>query len=322
MAVYTHVSDDEISNFIAEYNVGKVISFKGIAEGVENSNYILQTTQDSFILTLYEKRVNADDLPFFLGLMDHLAEKGINCATPIRDKKGEILKSLCGRPAALISFLKGMSPRHPEPSDCFQLGSALASMHIAASDFNIHRPNSLSLQGWKDLYKTCEKTQKKPSSFDEGFFKNLGQEIEYLSQNFPSDLPKGIIHADLFPDNVFFLEGKLSGLIDYYFACHDMLAYDIAVCINAWCFDEDSNFKPERSKELLRGYQSVRPLSAAEMTGLPTLCRGAAVRFLLTRLYDYQNTASGALVTVKDPAEYQTKLAYHQGVMNFSEYGI
>jgi homoserine kinase type II len=326
MAVYTQVRDDEIARFIAEYNVGQVVSFKGIAEGIENTNYMVQTTEASFILTLYEKRVNPDDLPFFLGLMNHLAEKGINCATPVADKEGEILKTLGGRPAALIRFLNGMSLSHPTADNCYELGAALASMHVAASDFNISRANGLALQGWIELYQDCNKDDKTNSSFGEGFFADLDQEMSYLVKNFPSDLPRGVIHADLFPDNVFFLEGKLSGLIDYYFACNDMLAYDVAICINAWCFeegfDEEFIFDPKKSAELLKGYQSVRSLSFAEIQALPALCRGAAMRFLLTRLYDGQNRTEGALVMTKDPREYISKLKFHQMVENFSSYGI
>ncbi|MCL4167742.1 UNVERIFIED_CONTAM: hypothetical protein GTU68_036848, partial [Idotea baltica] len=234
MAVYTHVNADDIAAFIAEYDVGEVVSFKGIAEGVENSNYLLSTTKDKFILTLYEKRVNADDLPFFIGLMEHLAGKGINSATPIEDKKGSNLNTLCGRPAALISFLDGLSVSSPNVENCFQLGAALAEMHIAAADFKMNRINDLSLAGWQSLAVDCEARADECSS---GLGDIIRDEIKYLTQKWPTNLPRGIIHADLFPDNVFFLDGELSGLIDYYFACSDMFVYDIAICLNSWCFE-------------------------------------------------------------------------------------
>jgi homoserine kinase type II len=304
MAVYTMVSADEIAAFIADYDVGDVVSFKGIAEGVENSNYLLSTTTSHFILTLYEKRVNADDLPFFLGLMDHLAHKGINCATPLKDKKGNVLKELCGRPAALISFLDGLSVNRPNVQNCRQLGGALAQMHLAISDFKGMRKNSLSVEGWIKLAASCEQRADQCLA---GLGQTIEQEMDYLKENWPQDLPTGIIHADLFPNNVFFLKGKLSGLIDYYFACTDILAYDVAICLNAWCFEED---------------HEIRSLSADEMAALPLLCRGAALRFLLTRLYDWLNRVEGALVETLDPLEYLAMLNFHQKIKTSNQYGV
>lgn len=318
MAVYTNVSADEIEAFIEGYDVGDVISFKGIAEGTENSNYLLSTTKDNFILTLYEKRVNADDLPFFLGLMDHLAHKGINCATPIADKKGNALKELCGRPAALISFLDGLSISRPDAQNCTQLGAALAEMHLAVADFELSRKNDLSLSGWKSLAASCEK---RADECMDGLGEIIHNEMEYLSSNWPSDLPCGIIHADLFPDNVFFLDGKLSGLIDYYFACSDMLSYDVAICLNAWCFEADGSLNITKASGLIAGYNKVRALSDDEINSLPLLCRGASLRFMLTRLYDFLNKTEGALVKPKDPLEFLSKLLFHQKITNASEYG-
>ncbi|MFC7048567.1 homoserine kinase [Emcibacter nanhaiensis] len=319
MAVYTQVTAEEINAFIAQYDVGEVVSFKGIAEGSENSNYFLQTTEASFILTLFEARVNEADLPFFMGLMDHLNHKDIVCATPVRDRAGNNLKTLCGRPAALITFLNGMAINKPQPEHCRQLGGELARMHLAAADFNMSRANDLSVDGWEKLVADCADGADRCAP---GLREILTGEQAFLKDNWPTDLPAGIIHADLFPDNVFFLEGKLSGLIDYYFACNDFLAYDLAVCMNSWCFEADGSFNVTKSTQLLKGYNDVRPLEARELDALPLLCRGAALRFLLTRLYDWLNRVEGALVQVKDPTEYLTKLTFHQGVRNASAYGL
>ncbi len=319
MAVYTKVSASEISEFMAGYDEGEIVSFKGIAEGVENSNYILQTNRASYILTLYEKRVNPDDLPFFLGLMDHLVHKGTNCAEPIRDRQGTILKTLCDRPAALISFLPGLSVNRPGPDHCYQLGQEMARMHRAASDFKISRKNALSVDGWQSLVSQCEC---RADEVEAGLKDLLHDEMAYLKANWPAGLPEGIIHADLFPDNVFFMGGELSGLIDYYFACNDILAYDVAICINAWCFEKDGSFNITKASRLLRGYVGERAMTGDEMNAMSVLCRGAAFRFLLSRLYDWLNQVEGALVQVKDPAEYINKLKFHRAVKKPSEYGL
>ncbi|PHZ83242.1 homoserine kinase [Paremcibacter congregatus] len=319
MAVYTHVSAEEISAFMADYDAGEVLSFKGIAEGVENSNYILKTTEASYILTLYEKRVNPDDLPFFLGLMDHLVHKGTNCAFPVRDRAGNILKTLCGRPAALISFLEGLSINRPGPEHCQQLGQAMAGMHQAAADFDIRRENALSVAGWRELVNACAG---RADEVMPGLSDILQAEMTYLEAHWPKGLPEGVIHADLFPDNVFFRGGELSGLIDYYFACNDILAYDVAISLNAWCFETDGAFNITKASRLLRGYGAVRPMTEMEIQALSVLCRGAAFRFLLSRLYDWLNQVEGALVQVKDPMEYVTKLKFHQAVTSPSEYGL
>jgi len=319
MAVYTHVTAEEIAAFMATYDAGEVISFKGIAEGVENSNYLVQTARASYILTLYEKRVNPDDLPFFLGLMDHLVHKGCTTAAPIRDRDGVILKNLCGRPAALISFLPGLSITRPKPGHCDQLGQEMARMHAAAADFDLERANALSLEGWQNLVNLCVA---RADEVEDGLHDLIIDEMAFLQAHWPDNLPVGIIHADLFPDNVFFQGGKLSGLIDYYFACNDILAYDVAICLNAWCFEADGAFNITKARRLLRGYGRVRPLSGAETAALSILCRGAALRFLLSRLYDRLNQVEGALVSLKDPQEYSEKLKFHRTVKNPSEYGL
>ena len=317
MAVYTEVSDEELARFIAGYDLGKLLSFKGIAEGVENTNYLLHTTAGTFILTIYEKRVDVADLPFFLGLMEHLSAHGVSCPLPVRDRRGNVLNELSKRHAALVTFLKGVWPKRPKADHCSELGSALARMHMAGRDFPLYRPNALGLSGWRPLF---EKFASRAGEIDSGLGSLIQQELGFLEHAWPTDLPEGVIHADLFPDNVFFIDEKLSGIIDFYFACNDSLAYDIAVCLNAWCFDPDSEFEPSKGAALLQGYESVRPLSAKERQSMPTLARGAAMRFLLTRSYDWLNTPKDALVARKDPADYIRRLAFHQSAASIADY--
>ncbi len=319
MAVYTEVSDEELAAFAAQYDIGDVQAFKGIAEGVENSNYLLEAEKGQFILTLYEKRTRPEDLPFFLGLMDHLAARGLACPTPIHGRDGLALRQLCGRPAALVSFLKGISAKSLQPWHCQALGQALGQFHQAGADFKGVRANALSVAGWRPLF---EAARSGADQVAPGLECLIAEELDRLEAEWPKDLPKGVIHADLFPDNVFFLGDKLSGLIDFYFACTDFLAYDIAVCVNAWCFEKDLSFNATKARLLLGAYEKVRRLDDAEVKALPLLCRGAAMRFLLTRLYDWLNTPEGALVTRKDPREYLKKLRFHQGVARAEAYGL
>jgi len=319
MAVYTEVSDEELEAFIGEYEIGSLVAFKGIAEGVENSNYLIQTDSDAYILTLYEKRVDPKNLPFFLGYMDHLAGQGIACPTPIRGRDGEALRSLCGRPAAIISFLKGMWPRRIHPEHCAELGEAMAQLHLAGQNFPLSLPNDLSVAGWRGLFDQC---RSQADSVIDGLEGILESEIGHLEAAWPEGLPTGIIHADLFPDNVFFLGTKLSGLIDFYFACNDFFAYDLAICLNAWCFEPDGSFNVTKAKLMLSRYRKVRPFTDDELSALPLLARGAATRFLLTRLYDWLNTPPDAMVKRKDPREYLHKLRFHQQVDGPSAYGL
>ncbi|MET4807103.1 homoserine kinase [Limibacillus sp. MBR-115] len=320
MAVYTEVSDEELQAFLREYEIGEMLSLKGIAEGVENSNYVLHTASGYYILTLYEKRVDPADLPFFLGLMEHLAEAGISCPVPIKGRDGSALRELCGRPAAIISFLDGLWPKRIHPWHCQRLGAALAELHLAGESFQIRRDNALSLDGWRGLVDACEG---RADEIEPGLAGLIRQELNFLEANWPSDLPEGVIHADLFPDNVFFVGERLSGVIDFYFACNDFLAYEIAVCLNAWCFESDaSTFNATKARMLLQSYQSVRPLNEAELAALPILARGSALRFLLTRLYDILNHPPGAYVTPKDPREYCRKLRFHQLVKGPGAYGL
>jgi homoserine kinase type II len=319
LAVYTEIHNDQLEQFLTRYDIGVLHSVKGIAEGVENSNFMIVTDQGPYFLTLYEKRVDPVDLPFFLGLMKHLAANGINCPEPIAMRSGKLLGRLAGRPAAIISFLDGISIHRPDVAHCRQLGTMLARMHLAAQDFDLYRSNALDVQAWRPLY---DRSAGRADSVETGLGANIDTELDFLEQNWPRDLPAGVIHADLFPDNVFFLQDKLSGVIDFYFACNDLLAYDIAVCLNAWCFEPDNTFNREKSRALLDGYRSVRELQAAEYAALPILCRGAALRFLLTRLYDWLNVPPGALVTPKDPREYLLKLRFHQDVDHAGRYGL
>jgi len=319
MAVYTDVSDEDIRAFVAEYDIGAVASFKGIAEGVENSNFLLLTDRAPFIVTLYEKRVHREDLPFFLGLMDHLAARGVPCPTPIHGRDGEALRELCGRPAAIISFLTGVWPRRIQPDHCAALGAALAEMHRAGADFPIRRANALSVSGWRPLLDAC---RDRADTVRAGLAETLETELAALEACWPDDLPVGVIHADLFPDNVFFEGFELTGLIDFYFACNDFFAYDLAVCLNAWCFERRGEFNVTKARRLLSSYRAHRALSPVEIAALPLLARGAALRFLLTRLYDWLNQVEGALVRPKDPLEYLHKLRFHQGVDGPAAYGL
>ena len=319
MAVYTDVSADDISAFVTDYNIGAVLTFKGIAEGVENSNYLLQTEGGNFILTLYEKRVQAEDLPFFIGLMDHLAAKGINCPRPIHDRNGVALKTLCGRPAAIVSFLQGISLRRPSFAQCGAVGQAMAEMHLAALDYPGFRANNLSLSGWRELAERCAHGADEVAI---GLENTIIDELAFLEKNWPRDLPQGVIHADLFPDNVFFLGDKLSGLIDFYFACNDFLAYDLAVSINAWCFEADGAFNVTKARQMTAGYIAARPLTAAELDAMPLLCRGSALRFLLTRLYDWRNQVPGALVRPHNPIPFLHRLRFHQHATSAAAYGL
>src|SRR5712671_7390542 len=319
MAVYTDVAAEEVAAFLSAYDLGDLLAYKGIAEGVENSNFLLHTSRGYFILTLYEKRVAANDLPFFLGLMEHLAARGLTCPQPVKNRKGETLGRLAGRPAAIVTFLDGMWIRRPTATHCAGLGHALAELHLAGADFGMKRKNALSVQGWRTLYETAKT---RADGVQAGLHAAIAAELDVLEKSWPRDLPQGVIHADLFPDNVFFLGDQLSGLIDFYFACTDTLAYDVAICLNAWCFELDHSYNVTKGRNLLQAYAAVRPLSAGERQVLPLLARGAALRFLLTRLVDWFNRPPGALVHPKDPMEYFRKLRFHQSVDSVRDYGI
>jgi homoserine kinase type II len=320
MAVYTDVAAEELAEFLSGYDIGELLSYKGIAEGVENSNFLLHTTSGYFILTLYEKRVARNDLPFFLNLMTHLASRGIICPQPLKNKHGEALGSLAGRPAAIINFLEGIWPRKPNAAHCAGVGQALAKMHLAGRDFPMSRPNALSVSGWRPLF---DQAASRADELQHGLRAFLGAELDHLENNiWPQNLPQGVIHADLFPDNVFFLGERLSGIIDFTFACNDTLAYDVAICLNAWCFESDHSFNVTKARAFLNAYSRERKLSIDEREALPLLARGAAMRFLLTRLVDVLNVPPGALVRPKDPLEYVRKLRFQQSVKSIRDYGV
>ncbi len=319
MAVYTEVPDDELTAFVDSFNLGELLSFKGIAEGVENSNYLLATASGQYILTLYEKRVAATDLPFFLGLMEHLSQGGFSCPVPLRDNHGRNLRQLCGRPAAIVTFLAGLWVRKPKPVHCDGAGRALAELHQAGRSFTATRRNTLGPADWTPLFRRFED---RAGEIHPDLAAIIAAELDDLLPIWPCELPHGVIHADLFPDNIFFRGEQYSGVIDFYFACNDFFAYDLAVGLNAWCFEPDFSFNITKGRALLRGYERVRKLKARERRALPILARGAALRFLLTRAFDWLNTAPDAFVKPHDPLEYLRRLRFHQTIRSPGEYGL
>lgn len=319
MAVYTEVGDEDLIEFIADYDIGEVLSCKGIAEGIENSNFALTTSAGNFILTLYEKRVDPADLPFFLGLLDHLAGAHIPCPTPVHGRDGEALRQLCGRPAAVVTFLEGMWPRRISPDHCAEVGRAMAELHLAGADFKMTRANALSVESWRPL---LAKSAARTDEVEAGLVAELTTALDGLEGNWPDGLPSGVIHGDLFPDNVFFRDDRLTGMIDFYFACNDMFAYDVGICLNAWCFEPDLSFNVTKARRMLTAYRKVRDFPPDELDALPLLAQGSAMRFLLTRLYDWLHTPPDAMVTRKSPQEFLAKLRFHCAVSGPGEYGL
>ncbi len=319
MAVYTEVSDDELERFLHRYDIGRLLSMKGIAEGVENSNFLLRTDRCSFVLTLYEKRVAAGDLPFFIELMEHLSAGGLACPQPVKTRDGAVLGQLAGRHAAMVTFLEGLSVRRPTPIHCGAAGAALAELHALGDDFAACRRNALALDAWRPLFSTA---QAEADVVAPGLAALIDEELTFLDARWPCDLPSGIIHADLFPDNVLFLDGAVSGVIDFYFACTDAYAYDLAICLNAWCFEPDGAYNITKGGAMIAAYRARRSLSETEIAALPLLARGAALRFALTRLVDWLDVPPGALVKPKNPVEYVQKLRFHQRVGSARELGV
>jgi homoserine kinase type II len=317
MAVYTEVTDEDLAAFLALYDCGPLSFYKGIAEGVENTNYFVRTARDRYILTLYEKRVAQADLPYFLGLKEHLAARGVSCPVAVRDRSGHNLNELNGRTAALITFLDGISVKRPKVEHCANVGRALAQLHLAGADFPLVRANALGPAGWQPLF---AKVGAHADEIMPGLAGLMADELAVHAHGFPPGLTQGVIHADLFPDNVFFAEGGLSGVIDFYFACNDALAYDIAICLNAWCFDADHTFSIAKGAALLDAYQQVRALTPAERGAMPMLARAASLRFLLTRTYDWLNRPPGALVTPHDPIDYVRRLRFHRAATSMAAY--
>lgn len=309
MAVYTDITDEELVTLLADFDLGAPLSLKGVAEGVENSNFLLETEAGRFFLTVYERRVRADDLPFFLELLRWIASHGFPSATPIPDRHGELLKTVRGKPCAIVSFLSGLAVRRPTAAHCREAGAGLAQLHLAAAGFPRSRTNDLGQAAWSPLFSGLRKAAEE---LKPGLAATISSDLELLATRWPKSLPQGIIHADFFPDNVFFAGGKFAGAIDFYFACSDALAYDIAIALNAWCFEPDGSFNITSARQLVAGYESRRPLSDIERAALPVLAHGAAMRFFLTRLHDWGTTPAGALVRPKDPLEYERKLAVHR----------
>jgi len=309
MAVYTDITDAELEAFLADFDLGRPLAFKGIAEGVENSNFLLETEAGRYFLTVYERRVRAEDLPYFLGLLTWLAGHGFPSATPIADRAGRTLKAVRGKPAALVSFLPGLSVRRPTPAHCREAGEGLAWLHEAGAGFDGSRSNDLGQSAWKPLFTGLGAAA---DGLKPGLADVIAGDLDRLDAAWPHGLPTGVIHADYFPDNVFFAGGGFAGAIDFYFACTDAYAYDIGVALNAWCFEADGSFNVTSARAFLDGYQRRRALSADERAALPTLAHGAAMRFFLTRLNDWGATPQGALVRPKDPLEYERKLAVHR----------
>jgi len=320
MAIYTKISPKDIRDIEKKYNLGKIIYFKGIKKGIENTNYLLKTKNKKFILTLFEKRVQKKDVPFFMNLMDKLSKYKINCPEPQRNKKGSFLIKIKNKTASIVSFVEGKDKLKLNPNNCYEIGKNIAKLHEASKKIKLYRKNSLSLKEWPKLLNRIGNKSKTISPSLDGLMKNSFLQIK---NKWPKNLPYGIIHADLFIDNIFFKKNKFHGYIDFYFACNDFLMYEIAICINALCFDKKNNnfiFNKKKSSNLIKGYSKIRRFSEKEKKSLNVLCRGAALRYLLTRTYDYLNTPKSAIIKIKNPREYIQKLKVHNQFNNFKNY--
>lgn len=320
MAVYTEPSDDDLARLLSGWGLGTPLAFKGIAEGVQNSNFFLQTAEGRFILTIYEAGVALDDLPFFFGVTSAVADSGLPAARPVLPLEGGLVQELDGKPVSLVGFLDGISAKRPDAAQTRAVGEALARMHLALAQSPLTRPNTLGPADWPVLW---EPLAQAGEALEAGARALIDGDLAEIATHWPAGLPKGVIHADLFPDNVLFVGKDVTGLIDFYFACTDFLAYDLAVMLNAWCFEPmGREFNLVLGQALLRGYQSVRPLLAPEIIALPLLARGAALRFYLTRLADWIKPTDGALVRKKDPRDYSARLAFHRAVVSARDYGL
>ena len=318
MAVFSPVNKESLISFLQTYDIGTLKKFEGILEGIENTNYKITTSKDIFILTIFEKRVNMDDIPFFINLQNHLARKNFKCPQPISNKEGKNINILNKKPAAIISFLQGRKTDDATPQHCQQVGSTLSFLHQEAKDFKQERKNGMHQSQWSSLFDECLRIKKHPYI---DLIKPIEEELLFLDQHWPTYLPQRIIHADVFQDNDFFKDNIFSGLIDFYFACHDFLAYDIAITINAWCFDNKGKFDNVKFQSLIAGYQVNRSLNQNEKQSMPILLRGAAIRYLITRLYDQLYHPADAFVIPKNPLEYFSILQFHQA-HNFFEANI
>ena len=320
MAVYTKLSENNLKEFFGKYNLGKLLNYSEIKEGIENTNYFIQTEKGKFILTLYEKRVDEKDLPFFISLMKNLFDKKFPSPEPIINKNGNYISEISQKKAAVVSFLEGKSKKILNPNDCYQVGISTAKLHLITENLSSKRENKLSVNSWRKIYNNVKKDCSKiHTKLPEVIEKNL----DLIEKKWPKNIPSGIIHADLFSDNIFFKENKVSGIIDYYFSCYDFYAFEIAICLNALCFEgnnENLSFNVTKAKKFIDGYSIIRKLTEDEKISLKILCQGAAIRFLLTRVFDYLNLTEGAIVKIKDPIEYLKRLEFHDGVKNYRDY--
>jgi len=320
MAVYTQLSESELKDFFSKYNLGKLLSYKGIKEGIENTNYFTETEKGKFILTIYEKRVEEKDLPFFISLMKNIYDKNFPSPEPIININGSYISEISKKKAAIISFIDGNTKKNLSPDECYQVGTYAAKLHQITKKLNIKRENKLSVNSWREIY---NKVRKNCTKIDKNLPEIIEKNLNDIEKNWPKNIPSGIIHADLFPDNIFFKKNKLSGIIDYYFACHDFYAFEIAICLNALCFEgskKNLSFNVTKATKFINGYSSIRKLTDEEKNSLIILCKGAAIRFLLTRVFDYLNLIEGAIVTVKDPVEYLKRLEFHNSIKSYQDY--
>ena len=321
MAVYTKINKSDISFINKKFDIEEIISFQGIKKGIENTNYLLKSKNKKFILTIFEKRVSNKEIPFFMKLMDKLNNSKINCPKPLKNNDGKYLIKLKNKTACIVSFLKGKDKNKLNLENCFEVGKIIAQMHLVTKNINLSRKNSMGIKNLNPLLKSIKFRSNKFSNLEKFLINNLKD----IKKNWPKKLPNGIIHGDLFIDNIFFNKNKLSGIIDFYFAANDYFMYEIAICINALCFDnKKSKFKinKQKIKNLIKGYESIKKISLKEKKSLNILCRGAAIRYLLTRLYDYSNTPKTALIQIKDPSEYYQKLITHNNLISYKNYLI
>ena len=320
MAIYTKLSENNLKEFFLKYNLGKLLNYKGIQEGIENTNYFIQTDKGKFILTVYEKRIEEKDLPFFMGLMRNLFDANFPSPEPIINKNGNYITEISGKKAAVVSFLEGSAKKNLSPDNCHEVGIQAAKLHVITKNLTGKRENNLSVNSWKKIYKNV---QKDCSRIHSNLARIIERNLDEIESNWPKNIPSGIIHADLFPDNIFFKGNNLTGIIDFYFSCYDFYAFEITICLNALCFEgqkENLSFNVTKAKKFIDGYSTIRKLSEEEKKSLKILCQGAAIRFLLTRVFDYLNLKEGALVKIKDPIEYLKRLEFHNSVTNYQDY--
>ena len=320
MAVYTKFNRDKIEKILSYYDLGKLDQFKGIEEGIENTNYFLSVEKKKFILTIYEKRVKSEDLPFFSNLMSSLNKSNFKCPAPIINKQNKTITDFEGKKLMIVSFLEGKAKQNLSPLNCKSIGIEIAKMHNITKDFKFSRENDLSVKSWRSLF---DSVKGKCSKIHKDLPKLIEENLKDVEKNWPNDLPRGIIHADLFHDNIFFLQDKFNGIIDFYFSCEDFFAFEIAICFNALCFDglkDNLSFNVTKAKNFIDGYTSIRKLNENEKNNIKVLSQGAALRFLLTRVFDALNTVEGAIVKIKDPIEYLKRLEFHKNSKNYEDY--